>query len=55
MHTIYIDVLRAMQQAKEVDGLGFDEYITLMNMIAKEATIRAKNAINLSKKATRCV
>lgn len=52
MNTIYLDVLKAMQQAEEVDGLGFDEYITLMNMIAKEATIRAQNAMILSRKAT---
>lgn len=52
MMNIYLDVLKAMQQADEVEGLGFDEYIILMNMIAKEATVRAKNAMTLSRKAT---
>lgn len=44
MNSIYLDVLKAMQNADEIEGLGFDDYIVLMHKIAEEAQARARLA-----------
>jgi hypothetical protein len=43
---IYVNVLDAMQDAEELDGVDGDHYVFLMSSIAIEATKRMNNCID---------